>query len=83
MTLNHGNVQHCYNISNLTLSMHRGDQELSNGVNDIKIGPLLTKLESNTFCVIIFFHMMKLTHRCNSGGVLFFYVATSQHHNTS
>ena len=34
MRLTHDNVHYWYSISNLTLPTDRGDQELSNGVND-------------------------------------------------
>ena len=50
-TLNHDNVRNWYNISNLTLPSDRGDQDLSNSVKHIKIGPLLTKLEAHTYVV--------------------------------
>ena len=64
-TLNHDNVRHWYNISNVTLLSDRGDQELSNGVKHIKIGPLLTMLEANSLICYQLAHLRKLTNRCN------------------
>ena len=48
MTLNHDIIQQYYATQNLTLQSERGDQGLLNGVNHIKIGPLLKKLEVKT-----------------------------------